>query len=77
MWKKNKPRKVTCDIHKISNGFFFTKRLYMRSGDRYTLKSGHNTTKSYRANIHKQFTDFSVVHRKEKEKKKLLNKTDM
>lgn len=41
----------------------------MRSGDRYTLKSGHNTTKSYRANIHKQFTDFSVVHRKEKEKK--------
>lgn len=46
----------------------------MRSGGRYTLKSGHNTTKSYRANIHKQFTDFSVVHRKEKEKK-LLNIT--
>lgn len=40
----------------------------MRKGDRYTLKSGHKTTTSYRANVHKQFMDFSVVHRNNKRK---------
>lgn len=30
----------------------------MRSKDRYTLKNGQNTTRSYRADIHKRFRDF-------------------
>lgn len=38
----------------------------MKRGDRYTLKSGHKTTTSYRAIIHKQLMDFSVVHRKKR-----------
>lgn len=41
----------------------------MRRGDRCTLKSGHKTTTNYRANIHKQFMDFSVMHRKKKKRK--------